>query len=146
MVHPSCEAYGARVIPKEKYETLDYRTLNQVQYITSTPANYIRLVWPALWVPNTLRSWTDDWDTIKYVLLRAMNPRQPTWRDMGLPNLELRRPRCWGSPNPTRANKTESALLDFITRLLKVGEHEAILVIITRFSKHATFVPTPKQC
>lgn len=36
--------------------------------------------------------------------------------------------------------------MDFITHLLKVGEHGTILVIIDQFSKHVTLVPTPKQC
>ena len=36
--------------------------------------------------------------------------------------------------------------MDFITHLPKVGDYETILVIIDRFSKYATFVPTTKQC
>ncbi|KAA0060750.1 reverse transcriptase [Cucumis melo var. makuwa] len=36
--------------------------------------------------------------------------------------------------------------MDFITHLSKVGNFEAILVIIDRFSKYATFIPTTKQC
>ena len=47
----------------------------------------------------------------------------------------------------TCANKTlESVSLDFITHLPKVREYDAILVIVDRFSKYATFVPTPKLC
>ena len=40
----------------------------------------------------------------------------------------------------------ESVSLDFITYLSKVGEMESILVIVERFSKYTTFVPTPKSC
>ncbi|KAA0060641.1 reverse transcriptase [Cucumis melo var. makuwa] len=36
--------------------------------------------------------------------------------------------------------------MDFITHLPKVGDFEAILVIIDRFSKYATFIPATKQC
>ncbi|TYJ97166.1 reverse transcriptase [Cucumis melo var. makuwa] len=36
--------------------------------------------------------------------------------------------------------------MDFITHLPKVGDFEAILVIIDHFSKYATFIPTTKQC
>ncbi|KAA0031680.1 reverse transcriptase [Cucumis melo var. makuwa] len=36
--------------------------------------------------------------------------------------------------------------MDFITHLPKVGDFEAILVIINRFSKYAIFVPTTKLC
>ncbi|TYK22323.1 uncharacterized protein E5676_scaffold1428G00330 [Cucumis melo var. makuwa] len=36
--------------------------------------------------------------------------------------------------------------MDFITYLPKVGDFEGILVIIDRFSKYATFIPTTKQC
>ncbi|KAA0037591.1 reverse transcriptase [Cucumis melo var. makuwa] len=45
---------------------------------------------------------------------------------------------------PTRP--WESVSMDFITHLPKVGDFEAILVIIDRFSKYATFVPITKQC
>lgn len=45
---------------------------------------------------------------------------------------------------PTRP--LESVPLDFITHLLKVGEHDAILAIIDRFSKYVPFIPTRKQC
>lgn len=45
---------------------------------------------------------------------------------------------------PTRP--WESVSMDFITHLSKVGNHEAILVIIDQFSKYATFIPTSKQC
>ena len=45
---------------------------------------------------------------------------------------------------PTRP--WESVSLDFITHLPKVGEYDAILVIVDWFSKYATFVPTPKLC
>ncbi|KAA0046442.1 reverse transcriptase [Cucumis melo var. makuwa] len=37
-------------------------------------------------------------------------------------------------------------LMDFITHLPKVCDFEAILVIIDRFLKYATFIPTTKQC
>ncbi|KAA0060093.1 uncharacterized protein E6C27_scaffold39G00090 [Cucumis melo var. makuwa] len=47
-------------------------------------------------------------------------------------------------PVPTRS--WESVSMDFITHLPKVGDFEAILVIIDRFSKYATFIPTTKQC
>ncbi|KAA0066511.1 reverse transcriptase [Cucumis melo var. makuwa] len=47
-------------------------------------------------------------------------------------------------PVPTRPWKSVS--MDFITHLPKVGDFEAILVIIDRFSKYATFIPTTKQC
>ena len=43
---------------------------------------------------------------------------------------------------PTRP--WESVSIDFITHLPKVGDYETILVIIDRFSKYATFVPTTK--
>ena len=36
--------------------------------------------------------------------------------------------------------------MDFITHLPKVGDVEAILVTIDRFSKYATFIPTTKLC
>ncbi|KAA0032953.1 reverse transcriptase [Cucumis melo var. makuwa] len=36
--------------------------------------------------------------------------------------------------------------MDFITHLPKVSDFEAILVIIDRFLKYATFIPTTKQC
>ena len=40
----------------------------------------------------------------------------------------------------------ESVSLDFITHLTKVGEMESILVIVDKFSKYVTFIPTPKSC
>ncbi|KAA0062024.1 reverse transcriptase [Cucumis melo var. makuwa] len=45
---------------------------------------------------------------------------------------------------PTRP--WESVSMDFITYLLKVGDFEAILVIIDRLSKYVTFISTTKQC
>ena len=47
-------------------------------------------------------------------------------------------------PLPVPTRPWESVPLDFITHLPKVGEYDAILVIVDRFSKYATFVPTPK--
>ncbi|TYK15859.1 reverse transcriptase [Cucumis melo var. makuwa] len=47
-------------------------------------------------------------------------------------------------PIPTRP--WESVSMDFITHLPKVGDFKSILVIIDRFSKYATFIPTTKQC
>lgn len=47
-------------------------------------------------------------------------------------------------PVPTRS--WESVSMDFITHLPKVGDLKAILVIIDRFSKYATSIPTTKQC
>ncbi|KAA0065922.1 reverse transcriptase [Cucumis melo var. makuwa] len=47
-------------------------------------------------------------------------------------------------PIPTRSWKSVS--MDFITHLPKVGDFMIILVIIDRFSKYATFVPTTKIC
>ncbi|KAA0054053.1 reverse transcriptase [Cucumis melo var. makuwa] len=47
-------------------------------------------------------------------------------------------------PIPTRP--WESVSMDFITHLPKVGDFEAILVIIDHFSKYVTFIPTTKQC
>jgi len=49
-------------------------------------------------------------------------------------------------PLPVPLRPWESVSMDFITHLSKVGEHEAILVIIDRFSKYATFIATPKLC
>lgn len=43
---------------------------------------------------------------------------------------------------PTRP--WESVSLDFITNLPKVGDFSGILVVVDRFSKYATFVPTTK--
>ena len=40
----------------------------------------------------------------------------------------------------------ESVSLDFITSLPRVGELGCILVVVDRFSKYATFIPTPKYC
>ncbi|TYK26611.1 reverse transcriptase [Cucumis melo var. makuwa] len=50
------------------------------------------------------------------------------------------------NPLPVPTRPWESVSLDFITHLPKVGDFEAILVIIDRFSKYATFIPTTKQC
>ncbi|TYK09701.1 reverse transcriptase [Cucumis melo var. makuwa] len=47
-------------------------------------------------------------------------------------------------PIPTRP--WESVSMDFITHLSKVGDLEAILVIIDRFSNYVTFIPTTKLC
>ena len=49
-------------------------------------------------------------------------------------------------PLPVPTRPWESVSLDFITHLPKVGEYDAILVIVDRFLKYATFVPTPKLC
>ncbi|KAA0051359.1 reverse transcriptase [Cucumis melo var. makuwa] len=49
-------------------------------------------------------------------------------------------------PLPVPTRPWESVSMDFITHLLKVGDFEAILVIIDRFSKYATFIPATKQC
>lgn len=38
----------------------------------------------------------------------------------------------------------ESVSLEFITHQPKVGEFDSILVNIGKFSKYATFIPTPK--
>uniref|UniRef100_A0A803QVK0 Reverse transcriptase n=1 Tax=Cannabis sativa TaxID=3483 RepID=A0A803QVK0_CANSA len=40
----------------------------------------------------------------------------------------------------------ESVSLDFISGLPKTGDLNAILVIVDRFSKYATFIPVSKQC
>jgi len=61
-------------------------------------------------------------------------PHLPTGQSRESQSLETR-------GTSTRANK---ALLDFITHLPKVGEYDAILVVVDRFSKYATFLPTPK--
>lgn len=61
---------------------------------------------------------------------------------------KVEKTKVWGLleclPIPMRYWKSVS--LDFITHLPKLEEHEAILVIIDRFSKYITFVPTSKQC
>ena len=49
-------------------------------------------------------------------------------------------------PLPVPSRPWKSVSLDFITHLPKVGEIESILVIIDRFSKYATFIPTRKSC
>jgi len=49
-------------------------------------------------------------------------------------------------PLPVPSRPWESVSLDFITHLPKVGEFEAILVIVDRFSKYATFISAPKLC
>ncbi|TYK18568.1 reverse transcriptase [Cucumis melo var. makuwa] len=49
-------------------------------------------------------------------------------------------------PLPVPTRPWESVSMDFITHLPKVGDFEAILVIIDCFSKYATFIPTTKQC
>ncbi|KAL0532578.1 hypothetical protein IC582_031283 [Cucumis melo] len=49
-------------------------------------------------------------------------------------------------PLPVPTRPWESVSMDFITHLSKVGDFEAILVIIDRFSKYATFIPATKQC
>ncbi|TYK01760.1 reverse transcriptase [Cucumis melo var. makuwa] len=48
-------------------------------------------------------------------------------------------------PLPVPTRPWESVSMDFITHLPKVGDFEAILVIIDCFSKYATFIPTTKQ-
>ncbi|MEI4908097.1 hypothetical protein Q8G40_28850, partial [Klebsiella pneumoniae] len=45
---------------------------------------------------------------------------------------------------PTRP--WQSVSMDFITHLPKVGNFEAILVTIDRFSKYVTFIPSTKLC
>ncbi|KAA0047475.1 uncharacterized protein E5676_scaffold507G00670 [Cucumis melo var. makuwa] len=49
-------------------------------------------------------------------------------------------------PPPVPTRPWESISMDFITHLPKVGDFEAILLIIDRFSKYVTFIPTAKQC
>ena len=49
-------------------------------------------------------------------------------------------------PLPVPTRPWESISMDFITPLPKVGEYETILVIIDRFSKYVTFIPTTKLC
>ena len=49
-------------------------------------------------------------------------------------------------PLPVPTRPWESVSIDFITHLPKVSDYEIILVIIDRFLKYATFVPTTKQC
>ncbi|KAL0554721.1 hypothetical protein IC582_008649 [Cucumis melo] len=49
-------------------------------------------------------------------------------------------------PLPVPTRPWESVSMNFITHLSKVGDFEAILVIIDRFSKYATFIPTTRQC
>lgn len=49
-------------------------------------------------------------------------------------------------PLATPTRPWESVSLDFITNLPKVGEVSGILVVVDRFSKYATFVPTSKHC
>ena len=47
-------------------------------------------------------------------------------------------------PLPVPTRPWERVSMDFITHLSKVSDFEAILVIINRFSKYATFIPTTK--
>ncbi|KAA0060585.1 reverse transcriptase [Cucumis melo var. makuwa] len=49
-------------------------------------------------------------------------------------------------PLPILTRLWESVSMDFITHLPKVGDLEAILVIIDWFSKYATFIFTTKLC
>ena len=49
-------------------------------------------------------------------------------------------------PLPTPTRPWESVSLDFINGLPKVGDISSILVVIDRFSKYATFIPTTKYC
>ena len=48
-------------------------------------------------------------------------------------------------PLPVSTRPWESVSLDFITHLPNVGEYDVIFVIVDRFSKYVTFVPTPKR-
>ena len=47
-------------------------------------------------------------------------------------------------PLPVPSRPWESVSMDFITGLPRVGEHDAILVVVDRFSKYSTFIPMPK--
>ncbi|KAH6817610.1 hypothetical protein C2S51_001213 [Perilla frutescens var. frutescens] len=47
-------------------------------------------------------------------------------------------------PLPIPSRPWESVSMDFITGLPKVGDLDAIVVVVDRFSKYATFVPAPK--
>ena len=49
-------------------------------------------------------------------------------------------------PLPVSTRPWDNVSMDFITHLLKVGNIEAILVIITQISKYVTFIPTTKLC
>ena len=49
-------------------------------------------------------------------------------------------------PLPVLMRLWESVSMDFITHLSKVGDLEAILVIIDRFSKYTTFIPITNLC
>ncbi|KAA0065421.1 reverse transcriptase [Cucumis melo var. makuwa] len=49
-------------------------------------------------------------------------------------------------PLPVLTRPWESVSMDFITPLSKVGDFEVILVIIDRFLKYGTFIPTTKWC
>ena len=49
-------------------------------------------------------------------------------------------------PLPTPTRPWESVSLDFINGLPKIGDFSSILLIIDRFSKYATFIPTTKYC
>ena len=40
----------------------------------------------------------------------------------------------------------ENVSLDFIISVLKMRDLTSMLVVVDRFSKSATFIPTPKQC
>lgn len=47
-------------------------------------------------------------------------------------------------PLPIPSRPWESVSMDFIVGLPKVGEVDAIIVVVDRFSKYATFVPAPR--
>ncbi|KAH6787578.1 hypothetical protein C2S52_007130 [Perilla frutescens var. hirtella] len=47
-------------------------------------------------------------------------------------------------PLPIPSRPWKSVSMDFITGLPKVGDLDAIVVVVDRFSKYATFVPAPK--
>ncbi|KAK9732445.1 hypothetical protein RND81_04G000900 [Saponaria officinalis] len=60
--------------------------------------------------------------------------------------VERQKPGGLLNPLPIPTRPWESISMDFINGLPKVGELSAIMVIVDRFSKYATFIAMPKAC
>ena len=59
--------------------------------------------------------------------------------------IERQRPAGLLEPLPVPSRPWESVSMDFISSLPKVGEHSSVFVVVDRFSKYATFIPTTKS-
>ncbi|XP_078446358.1 uncharacterized protein LOC144715301 [Wolffia australiana] len=122
-------------------------------------------VWCHYLLGGKFMVYTDNVATSCFESQKKLTPKEPRWQDFlaeldfdlkykpgranqvadALNKTEKAKATGKLEPLPRASRPWESISMDFVTCLSRVGGHDAILVVVDRFSKYATFIPTTSK-